>query len=801
MNIEELINGVQIRSLEGKDIVRLQEGIIDDLYSSKKAVFPASLTLEKLLSLDLTVTEKKHYCPDIINVTFEYKLTEEKDGITLEHLDIRTRLYEDGFDLDGIHYVYWFRSSGKAKEGQALFINDEYYDDIIAWQRMDIQLPAVNAKIVEMSAYEALTSSHMEYKIKIPTESILVVNDLDSIKNQLCKVVNVNSNGNLYIEDKEAEVKNTLFDGQSLLDSSLFDENMGMLVLRQHFFKTAGLRTNIQLYVRDYCEENGLDYDTYTIEDRYGNKIVAKDILLITTENSMKWEKFNVSYDYWKEKVKEDNEEFAVVKYDKPSKYGNVQRMSYQHINSLVASKEDINELAKDSIEYVNTIKNDDKAYLRFLADTSNKMNANNMYIALYEHNPEFKNSKLFKDFKKQTISDYVKQLKQGKLRIEGDNLTVFGNPYLMLKYAISGDDTLIDEALPIIDDKAITVYTKKFNNEEKLAAFRNPHNSTNNICYFINNKSEIMDRYFDFSDNIMAVNCILTDVQDRANGMDFDSDFMLVSNDHILVKCAEKSLDYLTIINNVPKSNKKYNNTLKDFANMDNSLVTNAIGLSSNMAQIAQSFYWDNGNKELSDICCILSVVAQIAIDSAKREFKVNINTEIDRINKLPCMSIKKDKYKAKPLFMAEFKKDINKEALVNCNCPMNYLQEALKNVERTKYSKTIDTKEFVVKVAGKANEKQMKKVEELITEYDANIKEKINNETDKDKKFKLMCKEQDDLVLEIAKIKMSAKTMNRIISKAIDEKGVYSCSHLKNRILSVMFKTNPNSFIKNFK
>lgn len=801
MNINELTNGVTIRSLEGKDIIRLQEGLIQELYSSKKAVFPASLTLEKLLSLELNVTEKKHYCKDIINVTFKYKLTEEKDGIDLEHLNIRKRLYKDGFNLDGIHYVYWFRSAGKAKEGQCLFINSLLYNKIIEWQSMDIKMPAVNAKIVEMSAYSALTSSHMEFKIKIPIESILVVNDLESFATEVCKVVDVNSLGNFIIEEKEYTEKNTLFDGQALIEASLLDGDYGYATLRQHFFKCASFKTNIQLFIKDYCKANKLDYDTYTIKDRYGNKIVAKNILLITTENAMKWEKFDITYDYWKEKIKDDNEYFAVVKTDKPSKYGEVQRMSYQHVNSLPATKEDVEELAINSIEYVNNIKNNENDYINFLKITANEMNANNMYIALYNNNPDFKNSKLFKDYKKQTISAYVKQLRQGKLRVKGDNLTVVGNPYLMLKYAISGNATLVDETLPIVENKAVTVYTKRFNNKEELCAFRNPHNSSNNIAYLINNKNKLMERYFKFSNNIVAVNLIGNLFQARLNGLDQDGDMFLASNNKVLIKCAKKALNYPTIINKVSKKNKRYNNTPEDFANMDNALVTNAIGLSSNMAQIAQSFFWDNVNKELSDICCILSVVAQIAIDSAKREFNVNIGTELERIKKLPCMSIKKDNLKAKPLFMAQIKKDINKNALVKCKCPMNYLQDILDSIDRTKNTKVIDTKDFIVKVAGEANRRQIANIEELITKYDANIKEMLLNEVDKDKKFKKICNEQDKIIKEISKIKMSAKTMNRIISKALDEKGVYSCSHLKNRILAVIYKVNPSSFIKNFK
>ena len=70
-------------------------------------------------------------------------------------------------------------------------------------------------------------------------------------------------------------------------------------------------------------------------------------------------------------------------------------------------------------------------------------------------------------------------------------------------------------------EETAIQCYTRRFEDGEYLAAFRNPHNSPNNICHLHNVYSPQMKRYFEFSKNILAVNCIGTDIQDRANGMD----------------------------------------------------------------------------------------------------------------------------------------------------------------------------------------------------------------------------------------------------------------------------------------
>lgn len=52
-------------------------------------------------------------------------------------------------------------------------------------------------------------------------------------------------------------VKNTLFDGQALIDSSIFpDWGNGYILLRHHFCKMAAFNTNIQLFFKDYFGEN-----------------------------------------------------------------------------------------------------------------------------------------------------------------------------------------------------------------------------------------------------------------------------------------------------------------------------------------------------------------------------------------------------------------------------------------------------------------------------------------------------------------------------------------------------------------
>ena len=126
--------------------------------------------------------------------------------------EIRAILYKDGFRLefkkknsdekDIIEYVLWYRTPSKSRVGDAVFINKNLID-IKKWQRMGLELPEGKAKIVEMSAYEALTSSNIIDKIKLdPYKNILVIDDLTSFFKTNCAIVRTNDDGECYVSNE-----------------------------------------------------------------------------------------------------------------------------------------------------------------------------------------------------------------------------------------------------------------------------------------------------------------------------------------------------------------------------------------------------------------------------------------------------------------------------------------------------------------------------------------------------------------------------------------------------------------------
>ena len=177
----------------------------------------------------------------------------------------------------------------------------------------------------------------------------------------------------------------------------------------------------------------------------FGKSHYLKDIKIITTDNAIKWKKFisimggslESAYLYWCERVQETNNIWGIVKTDHPSKLGEYQQLSYQMINTLPCKKEELENIAKQTINYIELIKNDNLEFEKFLRKNANEINHYEMLADLYNQNQDFENCKWLRNEKKEIVKSYIKRLRKGKIFVEGDNLTVFGNPYALLLYSI----------------------------------------------------------------------------------------------------------------------------------------------------------------------------------------------------------------------------------------------------------------------------------------------------------------------------------------------------------------------------
>lgn len=811
------------------------------------------------------------------------KIDKNRDKyVPLTREQIRTKFYQQGVDVtyeyrnkdgnveyaDIIHYVMLFRTPAKAKIGEVMFINEKLYDTAHTWLTMGIKLPDKGAKIVEMSAYAPLTTSTIVGTLTIPVQNILILQDQDSFFRTFAEVVKaqqyVDSRGKkskkCVVQHEQMQVKNTLWDGMALIDTgSLPNWVNGMVLLRNHMFKACAFRTRLQMFFRDWCEKTGNDYETYQVQDLFGYKHRLKDIQIVTTDNAVKWKKFvpymggtlQSAYDYWSDKIREDGCRWGIVKTDHPSKIGRYQQMSYQMVNTLPLSKEEIGEVARTSIQYVENLKKDPDLFEEFLRQNSNQINHYKMMADLYAYNHDFAKSRWFLYEKKKIINSYVFKLRNGKIFVEGDNLTLCGNPYALLLHSV-GEDWREDPTLKP-ESGTIQCYTTRFNDGQFLLGIRNPQNSPNNIAYLHNIRHSLMEQYFQFSQNIMAINCIQTDFQPRLNGADFDSDFCFATNHPQLVKAAKICYrDYPTIVNALEQSGLTYDNEPGEYARMDNTLAHSQLGIgwSSNMAQLAMSYYWSEKSKDQPnqsllkqyyDIFIQLSVLAQVEIDSSKRAYQVSCLDQIDRIKRQPCM-VKQVRYrddsgnlrtqkKDFPLFMKytrdvprarngqeipyqivrEGKNKIRDRINTSLVCPMNWLQDYLNKIQGVRTNDWIATEDFFVKAEGRADWRTTNKILEIIVDYSNDIKRDLIQQWGDPNSA--LYKMGQDMGMAVERLKAlrikNRKTINRLVQTALDLQSARDKVHkplqrknakYSRQILNCLYRSDKDRFLENF-
>lgn len=814
-----LANGLQVKKDCTKDIICLDfnygtRGPEDEIKHLVKRAKEARLSyrVAKSFGNKEEITKKIFTRKKIAELYMDVKNNPDKyQKVSKE--EIRKEFYNNGVPItyktksgkeETIVYRMLYRTPGKAKAGKCMFIKEKLYKKARNFLYMGIKLKKKNAPIVEIGAYSSLITSTIVGKVRIKPEEILVLNDFDSKFKTNIVAIKTDKEKHCFAERmSDYEVKNTIFDGQGLIDSSIFPSwGDGYILLRHHMCKCAAFSTNLQMFFKDYFKD---EYEKATVKDMWGNDVRVKNIKLVTTDQSMKWLKFDLTFDYWSEWVRKNDCMFGIVKTAHPSKLGNVQRMSYQMINSL--SEEIMPNVIDNSIRYIERLKTDDYIFLEYLERTANFSNDHEVLVALVKRNPDFLRSEYYRSRKRDIIRAYVLDFKNGRSIQNADNLTIVGSPYAMLLHAV-GENPENDQTFSI-EQGSIQCYSERFADGEYLAEFRSPFNSRNNMGYLHNNLHPLIKKYFNLGKLCIAVNMIHTDFQDRNNGSDMDSDSIYTTNQEDIVAHAKFCYDnYPTIVNMIPKEKNHYDNTMDNFADIDNKLAAAqlAIGESSNLAQLSLSYTYNFEDTKYDDYVCILSVVAQAAIDNAKRTFDIDIPKEIKRIKKE--LGIDECKY---PKFFSIVKKNFNIDNInKQLKCPMNFLYDVeISKVRDSRPPLAMD--EFFVYVPLDSDRRKSKQVEKMIEKYAFKLYQ--SRDTDDDNNLFVLKYDFNRMVEDIRSMYIS-RNYRGLMCWLIDRAFVITpgmvCNKKKLRttlnknrsiLLKTLYTVNPELFLECFK
>ena len=794
---------------------------------------------------------KRNNCKDFVMIKFDYGVDIDdsdpdniKEGISVSEL--RKKYYNEGvtinwrqYDKEGneivgkhnpITYKMLYRSTGKAKEGHCMFCRKEIHSKMLKYLTMGLwdKMPeGQNAKIVELSAYSPLITATASAYIHIPLENIFIVKDEEVSCYKNAHVVEYN--GSCYVKRNQSNTKitNTIWDGMGICSEELFPKDMeGFIYCRSHFFKSCLFRGDIQQYFKDKYKEK---YDTAYAVDMIGRRIKISDIKVIVTDNSLKWMKFTdlmsedgtlqSAFQYYNKIMKQDGEMFEIVKSAHSSKYGDWQRSSFQINNTLLTTDENVlQRIVQNSIDYCNRLKLDDAAYLEFLRVTgSASYSINNVLIDLYRQNSDVRYWDWFKDLRTDKISDFKRnRLQQGKLFQEGDNLTICGNVIALLE-KVTGSERkeFLNEGCFNVEPDVIQCYTERFAEGEEIAGFRSPHNSPNNIICLKNVYPELLRKYFSkLGKNVIVINGIGTDVQERLNSQDLDSDTIYATNQADIVRLAKEAyVKFPTIKNAIPPKTKGYIKNMDSYAKMDSAISSSQqdIGMSSNIAQLALSYWFDGGysDKELEDVFVICSVLAQIAIDSAKRTFDAKPQIEIAKIMRQSCMN-KQPKY---PVFYAEIqkyknrkrkgkKKVIRKDEVTKFNCPMDIMYGLIENgvidlrQHKELNTETIKNDSLFLNCDGnhkKTNRSQLNKIKGIVKEYSDNIN--ALNE-DAEDYYDSRKNEFDACQRKLKNLTIKKDTMKRAVKYAFERGN----EDIRNALLVILYEKDKDGFLDCF-
>lgn len=571
--------------------------------------------------------------------------------------DIRSDIYENGFVCEGIKYVRFKRSSGSSRVGKCLFINERLYDAMHEWEMCGIQVDeGQDIDLAALEPYIALTLSSIIDTIEIKPENILVVDDYKSIFHERAIATRL-VDRRLVSKPEDVEISNSIWDGQSLMDRSLFGEysNKGMLLLRARFFKSCCFNANIQQWFADHGIKKVSQLNGYTRAKK------IEDVKLITTPSSIKYLKFG-TLDHWLDTLETT---FGVVKYEKKTHFfdGRMVQTHYQLINTLQMTYEEVEQFIKPSLDYARMIKTD-PAVLRHQISyqyqspddtfyTKAVTSKNDIIYRLLGMNDRFAKTKMYRNFCNDLIKSFIKNLRCGHVLVRGNYSTLCGNPIEMLKMSIGQFD-----GSSIIEKN--TVHCEMFESGKELLGSRSPHVTIGNILVTRNVIRPEIARYMNPTNEIVYVNSIQENLLERLSGADFDSDTMLLTDNEILVTAAKRNYDNFPVPTKLVESakrNRRYTNREK--ADLDIKTSVNKIGEIINLSQELNSILWDRINKgasidDVMELYCDISqldVMSNLEIDSAKRENPANNTRELQLLKKKYDVRDKKNRH-VRPLF-----------------------------------------------------------------------------------------------------------------------------------------------------
>lgn len=443
-----------------------------------------------------------------------------------------------GFQINEVKYRRLLGTNGGIKNSTIVFVSEKIVDELHR-RISNGRNPEKELVTAKLEAYQALTCS-ASTPVSFP-KGIAVVNDCET--SFLSDIV--------YLTDEcDGEPTMELQKQQKVdLDAS---DGFGMMLpsLAERWSKELGLDYTISGANTRFSFEKGMaftfDYvdfaekiagGKYIIKDAWGNDFDVRDVELILTTSMVKlWDSYDSCEAYVQNSLS-NGYTFGIAK-TCPKELESEHSLNYQFIQSYNLSDDEIEELIAPTMNEIEDVLHGDwRKTLLFLKgigmNESNIENLDDDFVKAIMIDKRMIDDPFVQNAIYQLIKNRIDEAKVGVLKVHGNYSIVSGDPYALCQNMFGLEVTGLLKSGEIYNK-----YWRDFGSE-KLACFRAPMTCHNNIRLVYPVHSSDADYWYQHMKT-----CTIFNAWDTAaaalNGMDFDGDLVMLSDNRILVEKLE---------------------------------------------------------------------------------------------------------------------------------------------------------------------------------------------------------------------------------------------------------------------
>ena len=440
------------------------------------------------------------------------------------------------FMFNGLPFYRLYATTGGTKKGVVIFASERVYNELYIRlnNNRNVNKPLVPAKF---ESYKSLASSASAPVRLLNNNSVACISDY---KHNIYKDVTlIHNNRELTIEEKENyELEVNANDGYGFISYRLAEHWSKELDLDYvpggfcvRFAFTKGM-----LYVFDYHKFAKDEAKSSTYVDVWGNEYSNIDgIDIVLTASMLKlWSSYKNIEQFMESSIDNDYS-FAVTKVT-PKKLENERELTYQFIQSLHLSDDDIDNLIKHTVQYIKDVKEDDwRKSLLFLKGIHLTNKSLDTLSYDFAHalmlEPKMINDPFVRSNIRKMIAKTINDAKIGRIKVNGNaNYQILGgDPFALAQHMFNMKVT------GLLNDGEF--YSNYWNKKKvnKVASFRAPMSCHENICILNFKNNQKMQYWYQHMDTVTILN-IWDTTTHSLNGCDYDGDQLMSTDNQIII-------------------------------------------------------------------------------------------------------------------------------------------------------------------------------------------------------------------------------------------------------------------------